>query len=113
MSDDVIDQATFAGLTDLVGDDFIDELVETFFEEAPELLAEMKRALAEGDAGAFRRAAHSLKSNSESFGATRLASLARELEYLGRDGRLDQAKPKMPQLEIAYAETAQALKALL
>jgi HPt (histidine-containing phosphotransfer) domain-containing protein len=113
MSEVVIDQATFAGLTDLVGEDFIGELTETFFEEAPTLLAEMNQALDDGDADAFRRAAHSLKSNSESFGATRLATLARELEAMGREGRLDQARPKMPLLESTYEETAQALKALL
>ncbi len=112
MTEAIIDQATFDGLTELVGDDFIGELVETFFEEAPELLTEIKRALDQGDAEAFRRASHSLKSNGESFGATRLANLARELEALGRDGRLEEARPKVPQLESAYEETVQALRAL-
>jgi HPt (histidine-containing phosphotransfer) domain-containing protein len=73
----------------------------------------MNQALDDGDADAFRRAAHSLKSNSESFGATRLATLARELEAMGREGRLDEARPKMPLLESTYEEAAQALKALL
>ena len=113
MSEAVIDQATFDGLVDLVGADFIGELAQTFFEEAPGLLAEMSQALDEGDAGAFRRAAHSLKSNGDSFGAVRLTSLARELETMGRDGRLDEAGPKLPQLEAAYEEAAEALKALL
>ena len=76
-------------------------------------LGEMNRALNEGDAGAFRRAAHSLKSNGDSFGAVRLSSLARELETMGRDGRLDEAGPKLAQLEAAYEEAAEALKALL
>jgi histidine phosphotransfer protein HptB len=113
MTEAIIDQATFDGLTELVGDDFIGELVETFFEEAPGLLAEMGQALEDGDAEAFRRAAHSLKSNGNSFGAMRMASLARELEYLGRDGRLDEAKPKLPELGAAYEEAAEALRGLL
>ncbi len=113
MSETVIDQSTFDGLTKLVGDDFIGELLETFFEEAPELLAEMGRALDEGDAQSFRRSAHSLKSNSASFGATQLTSLARDLEYMGRDGRLDEAGPLLPQLKAAYVQAAEALKALL
>jgi HPt (histidine-containing phosphotransfer) domain-containing protein len=112
MSEAIINQAAFESLTELVGDDFIDELVATFFEEAPELLAAMRQALGQGDAEAFRRAAHSLKSNGESFGATRLAGLARELEAIGRDGRLEEARPKIPQLESTYEETARALKAL-
>jgi HPt (histidine-containing phosphotransfer) domain-containing protein len=113
MSEEIIDRATFEGLTELVGDDFIGELVETFFEEAPGLLAQMDQALTGNDAETFRRAAHSLKSNGNSFGARRLAELARELEALGRDGRLDEAGPKLPQLEAAYEEAAQALRAIL
>lgn len=113
MSEVIIDQATFDGLTQLVGDDFIGELVETFFEETPGLLAEMSQALEDGNAEAFRRAAHSLKSNSASFGALSLAALARELEYLGRDGQLDQAAPKLPQVKAAYQQVAEALKALI
>jgi HPt (histidine-containing phosphotransfer) domain-containing protein len=113
LSEAFIDQATFAGLKDLVGDDFVGELVETFFEEAPGLLAEMGQALNDGDADTFRRSAHSLKSNGASFGAMQLASLARELEYMGRDGRLDEAGPKLPQVKIAYEQAAEALKALL
>jgi HPt (histidine-containing phosphotransfer) domain-containing protein len=113
MNEAVIDQATFDGLTELVGEAFIGELVGTFFEEAPGLLAEMKQALDGNDAETFRRAAHSLKSNGQSFGALRLASLARELEAMGRDGRLEEASPKVSQLESAYDETVLALKALL
>ena len=113
MSEAIINQATFNGLTELVGADFIGELVETFFEEAPELLATMGQALEDDNATAFRRAAHSLKSNGESFGAEMMASLARELETLGRDGRLDEARPKLPQLQAAYEEAAEELRALL
>ncbi len=113
MSEDVIDQTTFVGLKELVGDDFIDELVETFFEESPGLLEEMRQALDSGDAEVFRRSAHSLKSNGASFGATELASIARDLEYMGRDSQLDEAATKMPELEAAYSLAIEALKALL
>jgi HPt (histidine-containing phosphotransfer) domain-containing protein len=113
MSEAVIDQATYDELKKLVGEDYIGELVETFFEEAPGLLEEMRLSLDGGDANAFRRSAHSLKSNGASFGATHLASLARDLEYMGRDSQLDEAGPKMPELEAAYAQAAEALKAVL
>jgi hypothetical protein len=42
-----------------------------------------------------------------------MAALARELETMGRDGRLDEAGPKLPQLEAAYEEAAEALRRLL
>ena len=83
MNPTVIDPHTFDELQASAGADFVAELVDTFAEEAPTIVAEMRAALAEGSAERFRRAAHSLKSNSSTFGATRLAELARTLELGG------------------------------
>ena len=69
MSAAVIDPHTFDELQANAGADFVAELVDTFAEEAPPLIAEMRSALAAGAAERFRRAAHSLKSNSSTFGA--------------------------------------------
>ena len=78
-----IDPATFHELQASAGAAFVAELVGTFAEEAPQIVAEMRSALAAGAAERFRRAAHSLKSNSSTFGARRLAELARSLELGG------------------------------
>ena len=67
-----------------MGRDFVAELIDTFVEDARELLAALRRSLGAADVDAFRRAAHSLKSNSESLGATSLSGLARELEAMAR-----------------------------
>ena len=78
-----IDSATFADLQASAGEDFVNELVDTFFEEAPIMFDALQAALASGNADAFRRAAHSLKSNSQTFGALKLGAMARELELRG------------------------------
>jgi HPt (histidine-containing phosphotransfer) domain-containing protein len=78
-----IDAATFADLQDSAGADFVAELVDTFLEEAPRMLAELRSSAATGKPEALRRAAHSLKSNANTFGATRLGVLAREIELNG------------------------------
>jgi HPt (histidine-containing phosphotransfer) domain-containing protein len=83
MNPTVIDPHTFDELQANAGADFVIELVDTFAEEAPQLLAELRSAFAAGAAERFRRAAHSLKSNGNTFGATRLATLARALELDG------------------------------
>ena len=83
MTEGIIDHATFAALQADTGDDFARELVDTFLEEAPVMFDELRAAFAAGDADAFRRAAHSLKSNSQTFGASRLGAMARELELNG------------------------------
>jgi histidine phosphotransfer protein HptB len=83
MNPAVIDPHVFDELQANAGADFVLELVDTFAEEAPRLLAELRNALAARAAERFRRAAHSLKSNSSTFGATRLADMARALELGG------------------------------
>ena len=78
-----IDPHVFDELQANAGAEFVLELVDTFVEEAPRLLAELRSALTTGAAERFRRAAHSLKSNSSTFGASRLATMARALEQAG------------------------------
>ncbi len=83
MSADSIDRAVFSELQQTAGADFVVELVDTFAEEAPPMFAELRAAQAAGAGERFRRAAHSLKTNATTFGATTLAAKARELELGG------------------------------
>ena len=83
-----IDLKVFDELKQAAGADFISELIHTFLEDAPLQIGQMENALASQDAESFRRAAHTLKSNAATFGAEGLASLARELEMMGRDNNL-------------------------
>ena len=103
-----IDLATFDDLKASAGDEFVTELVGTFLEEAPGMLAELRGARAAGSAERFRRAAHSLKSNSLTFGAVRLGALARDLEL----GALPADGAPLEALDAAFARAAAALKAL-
>ncbi|MEO7761467.1 MAG: Hpt domain-containing protein, partial [Casimicrobiaceae bacterium] len=112
MSQSVIDPHVFDELQANAGADFVIELVDTFAEEAPALLTEMRSAvLANGAAGAaerFRRAAHSLKSNSHTFGATRMAEMARTLEL----GGMPHDASGVDALAHEFATTLAALHAL-
>ncbi len=112
MDDSVIDRAVYAELEDTAGAEFVAELVNTFLEEAPGMLAELRSARAENHAERFRRAAHSLKSNGSTFGALRLAALARELELKGLDADRARDKAALAALEAEYARAAAALKDL-
>lgn len=85
MAQDTIDAHTFKALQDAAGADFVVELVQTFLEEAPAMIAELRESLAAGDTERFRRVAHSLKSNSNTFGAVPLGLLARDLELAAKE----------------------------
>ena len=109
MTNSTIDMTLFKELQDTAGADFAAELVGTFFEEAPLMLAELRSAQASASADKFRRAAHSLKTNADTFGATRLGQLARELELGGVPARAAALGP----LEAAYQDAAKALQEIL
>ena len=109
---DAIDLAVFRELQDTAGAEFVVELVDTFFEEAPGMLDELRGARASADAERFRRAAHSLKSNSNTFGATTLGRLARALELKGLDADPAADEAAIAAIEVSYADAAEMLKEL-
>jgi HPt (histidine-containing phosphotransfer) domain-containing protein len=112
MPDTPINLATFKELQDTAGAEFVLELVDTFCEEAPQMLKDMRSALAGGDADALRRAAHSLKSNSHTFGADKLGEMARALELGGFDAAKAAGTAAIDALQHEYARAAAALKRL-
>ncbi len=109
MTPATIDPAIFAELRDTAGADFVSELAATFTdEEAPQMLAELRNALAAGSAERFRRAAHSLKSNAMTFGALPLGEMARSLEL----GGLPADAAPVDALQTELDQAIQALKGL-
>jgi HPt (histidine-containing phosphotransfer) domain-containing protein len=108
----VIDLSTFEALKDTMGADFISELVQTYLDETPQLISKLQEALDRKDCDAFRQSAHSIKSTSNSFGALDLGSLAKELEYMGRESNLDGAPVKVEKLVNDYSAVKLALKEL-
>ena len=111
---DVIDRAAFDALLELVAGDqeFLVELLQTYFDDSPRLLGAMRSTLAAGNAEEFRRAAHSFKSNSKTFGAMALSELAKGLEEMGKSGMLEGAAARIAQAEAEYARVKAALQAL-
>jgi histidine phosphotransfer protein HptB len=112
MSTTEIDVTVFEELKQMSGADFIDELVDTFLEDAPKLFVELKAALKADNADSFRRAAHSLKSNSATFGARHLSEQARELEMMGKENKLTQVGGRLAAAEDTYQVVARELKGL-
>ena len=106
-----IDMNTFNTLKDSAGDDFINELIDTFLDDAPNLMAQMHSALSANDADSFRRAAHSMKSNAATFGAMELSALAKDLESLGRENNLEIGN-RLEVMDEAFRQAAIQLEAL-
>jgi HPt (histidine-containing phosphotransfer) domain-containing protein len=107
-----IDRATFEELRATAGADFVAELIDTFLAEAPGMLAELRDAFDAADTERFRRVAHSLKSNGNTFGALALGALARDLELGGLDRVRAASGAPLDHLAAEYARVAQALTEL-
>ena len=84
----LIDPTTFNELKQMSGGDFINELIDAFLDDAPNMIQNMHTALNTNDVESFRRNAHSLKSNANTFGALELGALAKELEVMAKENNL-------------------------
>jgi HPt (histidine-containing phosphotransfer) domain-containing protein len=76
------------------------------------MLQELRATRGAGQAERFRRAAHSLKSNGNTFGALALGRIARDLELGGIDAAGGPGPDRLDALEAEYARVATALMAL-
>ena len=113
--DEVFDAAALDTLLDMIGGDpaALSELIESFLDEGPGLIGRVEKAAADADADALRQAAHTMKSSAADFGAMELARLCREMEMLGRAGRMDGAKELAAEAAASWRAAAAALHAYL
>ena len=107
----LIDKATFEEIKQMSGEDFINELIDAFLDDAPNMLNNMLTALEGKDVESFRRNAHSLKSNANTFGATELGMLSKELEFMAKENNLDIGN-RLEVLKEAYDKVAEELKGM-
>ena len=90
MKEPAVDEGTLRGLLDDMGGDreVVKELIQSFLEEGPKLLAEGRAALMAGDTAEVQRAYHTLKSTAATFGAMTLANRAKDVEQMARSGAM-------------------------
>lgn len=111
---DVLDPSALKRLEELAGGDkaFLIEFIDTFLGGAPKMVGDMKKSVNDGDANTLRRVAHTLKSNSAALGASRLSTLCKELEDLGKSEVLNDAPEKVRQVELEFEPIEVALAAI-
>lgn len=85
---ELLDKTALDRLIAILGDDPADlaDLLETFQEEGPMLVATMEQAAARQDGDTLRRTAHSLKSSARDVGAEVLADTCAAIEAMLRAG---------------------------
>lgn len=115
MSDDIIDRSALRRLLELIGGDPADlqELLEDYRSQAPELASRISAAARSNDLEALRIAAHTLKSNARDFGARRLSTLCAGLERDCRNGTIADPHSKAEAICSEEAATREALSRLV
>jgi HPt (histidine-containing phosphotransfer) domain-containing protein len=107
-----VDGGALEGLRELGGDDFLVEVLDTFLADVSVLLDTIHRALDRADAAEVRRAAHTLKSNAATLGASTLAEFCGELEQQAKVGPLTDAAALLTRIEEERRLVEPALAAL-
>ncbi len=92
------------------GPGFLGELADLALETAPALLADLRRAVGEGDAETAEFLAHTLKSRWFNLGARRLAELCAELEEQAREDGAGGLKPGLEQVAAEFERVRAALE---
>lgn len=87
------------------------EVIDSYLENAPQLLEVIHAAVLSKDAASLQQAAHTLKSSSAVLGATSLSQLCQELEATGRAGTVEGGAERMLQLRAEYEVVKTALQA--
>ncbi len=108
-----LDGVTLKRLADTMGADFLPELIETFLADSEQLAEDLRRAVAEADAALMRRAAHTMKSQAGSLGATVLSELCRTLEEMGAAGTLAGADELAEEVGMERARVKESLAPFL
>jgi PAS domain S-box-containing protein len=111
-----LDLATFQQLHTALGEDasrLLPTMIASYLEAAARLHFAMAEWRAQGQATPLLRAAHTLKSNSELFGAPILAALYRDLEQHAKDGAIQAAEALLPRIDDEQARVQAALDAIL
>jgi HPt (histidine-containing phosphotransfer) domain-containing protein len=108
-----LDTAVLGELRQSVGDDpeFVAELIDDFLADAPTQLESLREAATSGDAIDARRAAHTLKGNSRTFGAGALATLCQEAEAAAGAGDLGAVLLRIDELDAEWGRVQAELLA--
>jgi two-component system, sensor histidine kinase and response regulator len=98
---EALDAKALAGIRELDDGEgaILAEVITIFLDEVPRHLLALQEALHRQDSAELARAAHAFKSASGNVGAARVVKLCREIEHVGRSGKLGDAPMLLQQIE--------------
>jgi len=91
--------------------DLMLKITQKFAETGPGMVAQVREAVESQDADGVYRAAHQLKGASATMGAVKLASVAADIEMLGREGNVAGSAMRLGALELEFERAIPMLRA--
>ena len=89
--------------------ELLKDVIETFLEEYPVLLAQLEPAILAGDRVVVQRASHTIKGTLRLFGDVPAKGFAECLETMGQSGDLKHAPKTVDSLKVALASLRKQL----
>ncbi len=104
-----VDISALQDLKDIMEGEF-KTLIDTFIADSTSKLEELAAVIGAGDAEALRKVAHSLKGSSSNICAGELSELARQLEFMGKEGSTSGAADILVRLRGEFQTVASILQ---
>jgi CheY-like chemotaxis protein/HPt (histidine-containing phosphotransfer) domain-containing protein len=89
------------------------ELLQAFLDSSEHGVNQVAASIRSGDSAQLGRAAHTLKSSALNVGARELSGCYRELEKMGREGRIDAARALFDQTRLEHERAVARLREIL
>jgi len=101
------------GLDPSGSDGLVRKVLEIFLESAARGIDQIEDAIRGGDGHSLSRAAHTLKSGAANVGAEALSNFCRQLERLGREQRLDEARALLNEVRREHERARSRIREIL
>lgn len=108
----LVDNKVLRELSKMAGSQGIVQLIDIYLRDLPRILQDARRAVESGNADELHQAVHPLKSASASLGVKAYALLAKKLDGMARDGKMEGTAPLVARLEGLQTPIEQELRTL-
>jgi len=116
LANPVIDDSVLAELKEMGGEEgaeFLADVINSYLEDAPQLLNSLSEALPQGDLKLLKQAAHTLKSTSATVGAMNLSELCKVMEAMEGEKVSEERASLLLKIRTEYEKVKVALQASL
>ena len=104
------DPAAIEKLERLAGHEFVVEMLDLFFDYAPNRIAAAREAWQAGDLHGVEQAVHPLKASALHVGAQKMNALAKQMEQMAREKNAAPLTALFAEIEAAFAEVKPILQ---